>query len=301
VVFPWRQRLGAKEHETIVEGNKLAEGTSIRSAGGALALGSVLRQLAWPLLVTYALLLAAFLCPVVDSTRGPYFDLTSAFATISYWATQSGGTIGAPIIGGLMLVLLITRHGISGARRSLEVTLVVIVVAICAGGGAALNEHGVKAALKVPRPNIVYLAGADGAGPLGMSPEEFYGKGDKEARREPLRKVLEAEPAPVELGPAVREHWIEETGYSFPSGHSFSAMFFATFFLAIGVSYISTQRLWLFYLLLPWALAVCYSRPILRVHTPTDVAVGGLEGLVLGFVAFLFVRAGLTAWHERFS
>ena len=98
-----------------------------------------------------------------------------------------------------------------------------------------------------------------------------------------------------------RHSWIEETGYSFPSGHSFSAMFFATFFLAMGVSHISTKRLRLFYLLLPWALAVCYSRPILRVHTPTDITVGGLEGLVLGFLAFLFVRAGLTAWHERIS
>ncbi|MHC4403079.1 MAG: phosphatase PAP2 family protein [Planctomycetota bacterium] len=284
-----------------MEDNKLAEGTSIRVAGGALALGSVLRQLAWPMLVTYALLPATFLFPVVDSTREPYFDLTSAFATVSYWAAQSGGTIGAPIIGVLMLVLLITRHGISGARRTLEVALVVIVVAVCAGGGAALNEHGVKVAFEVPRPNIVYLAGADGAGPLGMSPEEFYGKGDKKARREPLRKVLEAEPPPVELAPAIREHWIEETGYSFPSGHSFSSMFFATFFLATGVSYISTRRIWLFYLLLPWALAVCYSRLILRVHTPTDITVGGLEGVVLGFVAFLLVRAGLTVRHERFS
>jgi len=257
--------------------------------------------LAWPVLVTYAFLPVTFLCPAVDSTSEPYFDLTSRFATVSYWAAESGSKFGAPIIGALMLVLLITRHGMSGARRALEVALVVIVAAICAGGGAALNEHGVKETLKVPRPNIVYLAGVDGTGPLGMSPEEFYGKGDKEARREPLKKVLEAEPPPVKLSAAIRDHWIEETGYSFPSGHSLSAMFFAAFFLAMGVSYISTRRLWLFYLLLPWALAVCYSRLILRVHTPTDVTVGGLEGLVLGFAAFLFVRAGLTAWHERVS
>ena len=64
-------------------------------------------------------------------------------------------------------------------------------------------------------------------------------------------------------------------------------------------SYISTRRLWLFYLLLPWALAVCYSRPILRVHAPTDILIGGLEGILLGFVAFLLVRVGVTALSPR--
>ena len=278
-----------------------AVGTSIRSADDALALGSVLKQLAWPLLMTYSLLPAAWLFPVVDSTREPYFDLTTGFATANYWVAQSGGKTGVPIIGVLMLVLLVTRHGISGARRTLEIALVLIIVTICAAGGAALNEHGVKPALKVPRPNIVYLAGANGTGPLGMSPQAFYDKNSKEARRERMRKTLKAESLPVELGPEVREHWIEETGYSLPSGHSFSSMFFATFFLATGISYISTQRLWLFYLLLPWALMVCYSRPILRVHTPTDIALGGLEGLVFGFIAFIFFRVSLMAWYGRFS
>ena len=113
------------------------------------------------------------------------------------------------------------------------------------------------------------------------------------------RRVLETEPPPVELAPAVRRHWIQETGYSFPSGHSFAAVLFATFFLAMGVSYTRAPRVWLFYLLLPWALAVCYSRLILWVHTPTDVTFGGLGGLVLGFVAFLVVRAGLTASGAR--
>lgn len=290
-----------KERETILQDNKRAEGTSIRSAGDGLALGNVLRQLAWPMLMTYALLPVAFLFPILDSTREPYCDLTSDVAAVFYLTTQSGGRIGAPIIGVLMLVLLITRPGISGARRTLEAALIVIVVAIFAGGGAALNENGVKEALKIPRPNIVYLAGTDGAGPLGMSPEEFYGKGDKKARSELLRKTLGTEPPPVKLRPAIQDHWIEETGYSFPSGHAFAAMFFATFFLAAGVSYVSTLRRWLFYLLLPWALAVCYSRLILRVHTPTDITVGGLEGLVLGFVAFLLFRTVLTAGYKGYN
>jgi phosphatidylglycerophosphatase B len=279
---------------------KVAQRTPVGSAGRALSLRSVLRQMAWPLLVTYAFLPATFLIPIIDSTREPYFDLTSGVATVLYWAAQSGSVVGAPIVGSWMLLLLITRNGISSSRRILELAIVVGVVAICAGGGSALNEHVVKVAFKVPRPNIVYLAGENGGGLLGMSTAQFYAGGDKEARTAILRKVLEAAPPPVPMSPAIREHWLKETGYSFPSGHAFAAFFFAAFFLAMSVSYIATRRRWLFYLLLPWAVAVAYSRPILRVHTPTDITVGGLEGLVLGLAAFFLVRAGLTSWSKRF-
>jgi phosphatidylglycerophosphatase B len=266
------------------------------SADSTPTLGRVVRRLAWPLLVTYAVLAGSLWCPLVDSTRAPYFDLTSNFAMVVYWITQSGGKFGMPFVGVTMLMLLITRHGISTERRVVECVVVVIVLAVCAGGGAMLNEHGLKTVLQVPRPNVVYLAGS---GRLEMSPEEFYAQGDKQARREPLREVLDAKPPPVKLAPEIRAHWIEETGYSFPSGHAFSALFFAVFFAALGVSYLATPRLWLVYLMFPWALAVCYSRPILRVHTPTDIAVGGLEGIVAGCAAYLIARCCLTAWQKR--
>jgi phosphatidylglycerophosphatase B len=107
--------------------------------------------------------------------------------------------------------------------------------------------------------------------------------------------VLEADPPAVRLHRLIRAHWIASSGYSFPSGHSISAMFFATFFLAMGLSWLSMPRLLLFYLLLPWAVGVCYSRTILQVHTPMDITVGGLEGLLLGVLAFVLVRACLRA------
>jgi membrane-associated phospholipid phosphatase len=67
-------------------------------------------------------------------------------------------------------------------------------------------------------------------------------------------------------------------------------MMFATFFLAMGLTYVSGRRLWFFYLLVIWAVAVCYSRPILRVHSPMDVCFGCAEGIVAGVFAFLLVR-----------
>jgi phosphatidylglycerophosphatase B len=258
------------------------------ASGGRLAL----RRLALPILLTSAFLPLAFLVPILDSTRAPYFDLSSWFALLTYGITETGGTAGAFIVGVLMLVILITRAGVSRSRRLLEAGVIACFVIILVGGGAAINEYVIKPMFENPRPNIVYLAGADGAGSLGMPVSEFYAL-DKEERRKHLRAVLEAEPPPVSLHRLIREHWIESIGYSFPSGHALSAMFFATFFLAMGLSWLSMPRLLFLYLLLPWAVWVCYSRLILRVHTPTDITAGGLAGLLLGVLAFVLVTAAI--------
>ncbi len=240
--------------------------------------------------LTWSMVPLTFLSPLIDSTRAPYVNLAGAFSDIAYWIALSGSKFGVPIIGVFMLIVLVSRDGISNSRRWKESGVIISVVALFAGGGAAINEHVIKETLKIPRPNIVWLAGDDGAGPLGMTPLQFYETGDKEARRVPLKKTLSQKPKPVLLSSMVEADWIEETGYSFPSGHAFSAMFFATFFLAMAVTYILSARIWWFYALLPWALAVCYSRPILRVHTPLDITVGGLQGLVLGIIAWAFAR-----------
>ena len=100
-----------------------------------------------------------------------------------------------------------------------------------------------------------------------------------------LTDVLRQEPPPVELSSLIENHWIEETGYSFPSGHSFSAMFLATFFVMTWASAITRKKYWIVYALLPWAVAVCYSRPILRVHTPMDITIGSLQGVLVGIAA----------------
>ena len=168
--------------------------------------------------------------------------------------------------------------------------IVILIATIFAGGGAALNEHGLKAQLKIPRPNLTWLSGENGSGPLGMTANDFYQTGDKQARSGLLQTVLSHVPVPVPLSAPVEAHWVEETGYSLPSGHSFAAMFFATFFLLLAVTHIRTKSICLFYALLPWALALCYSRPILRVHTPADVAIGAVQGLVIGLIAWTVAR-----------
>ena len=207
---------------------------------------------------------------------------------VAYWIAESGGASGIPLIGALMTALVVGRGGVSNGRRVTEMLLIVFVVTVLLGGGAALDEHVVKPVFAVSRPNILELSQSPADAPiLGLSPAEFYALPDKTKRSEHLTKVLTEV---VKLDKSVRGHWIAETGYSFPSGHSFSSMMFATFFLAMGLSYFSGRRLWVFYLLVVWAVAVCFSRPILRVHSPTDICIGALKGILVGTLAFLLVR-----------
>jgi phosphatidylglycerophosphatase B len=243
-----------------------------------------------PAVATWLLVPLTFLLPFVNSTRSPYFDLTGTFAQFAYWLSRSGGRVGAPIVAAAMLALLITGGGVRLTRKWKEVITVVLVAVVCGGGGVAKTVYFIKPQFEMPRPNIIWLAGGNGTGPLGMTPEEFYESGPKQARGELLARVLRSAPRPVALSSSIEAHWIAETGYSFPSGHAFSAMFIATFFLMTGATYLATKRLWMFYALSPWAAAVCYSRSILRVHTPVDITVGGFLGLVVGILAWVIAR-----------
>ena len=251
----------------------------------------VIRRALFPLMISCLFITMSFLIPLIDSTKAPYFDLTGIVSQLAYFLAFTGGKFGAPIVALVMLIILLSRDGIDSRRKLTETVIIVSTSLVLAGGGAAINEHLIKAEFKIPRPNIVWLAGQDAAGPLGLTAQQFYELGDKQTRREHLHEVLNKQPSPVLMSESVKQHWVEETGYSFPSGHAFSAMFFASFFLFLAVSSISGKRLWWFYLLAPWALMVCYSRTILRVHTPADITVGGLQGLLLGVLAWLIARS----------
>ena len=105
---------------------------------------------------------------------------------------------------------------------------------------------------------------------------------------------LEAYPE-LHISKEVCGHWASTTqGFSFPSGHAYSAMFLATFFWGLALSVLAGWRLAFFqYLVMPWTVLMAYSRVILRVHSPLDITVGGLLGVIMGLAALLLVRMAL--------
>ena len=63
-----------------------------------------------------------------------------------------------------------------------------------------------------------------------------------------------------------------------------------TLLLALALSFLARRRILMVYLLVPWSILVCYSRPILRVHSAIDITVGAVVGIVLGGIAFILIR-----------
>ena len=248
-------------------------------------------QLLAIMLPALALVLISYLPPFNPFTT-PHLDLTGSLAQAVYWVSWTGGwgggLSGILLVGLLTTLLLSSRAGISWQTRLIESTVFLTAGFGSLAGLHYLNEHLLKANFAVPRPNIQKLA-EDKV--LGTTAQEFYKVPGKKERSDYLHKVLTPEIGQeLGLSERIRTHWIHETGYSFPSGHAFASMLFATFFLGLGLSCCTGPRLWICYLLAPWGSAVCISRPILRVHSPIDVLCGGLEGILAGTVVFLLVR-----------
>ena len=251
-------------------------------------LATVLRLLFAALIPAIAVLLFTFAVPPLA--------LDGALARIAFVVAEAGDTLGCTILAALLIAVIAGRPGIGGDRRLREAVAIGVAATLFLGGGAVVNEHGIKPWFGVARPSIVEL---ETMGALKMGSLDFYALGGKAERSAYLeQRFSDADYAGPLLDANVRSHWAHMTGYSFPSGHSFASMLLATFFLATGLTFLPLRRAWPFFLLVPWAVAVGYSRVLLRVHSPLDVNAGALQGIAVGLVAFLLVRALLVVGPE---
>lgn len=219
----------------------------------------------------------------------PRIPLDDAAAGVALLLSNTADVRGILLLSLGFGVLLLHRSHLPARRFGRELGVHALLLVLFLGGGALFNERVTKPWLDSPRPNIVFLA-EDGA--LGMSAETFYADLDKAERSAHLDAVL-TDPGfdAIALRPDVAEHWVHQTGYSLPSGHSFSAFFFATYALAMGIAFLSGRRRWPFYALPVWAALACASRVLLFVHRPEDVLLGALEGWLLALPAVAIALA----------
>ena len=247
----------------------------------------VLTRTARWILPAYALLLLPLFVDRLDPATEPWIDLTSTIALIAWAFAESGQTLGIVTIATALLAILATQPGPSRRSRLVTVTVMIAVSVLVLYGGKLLNDHVVKPAIGVARPDIVQMAEVD---VLGMDVDGFY-ELSKEARSGHLNSIKsDTGFGEIVMRPEVRDHWVKETAFSRPSGHALASMTFATFYLSMALSSLSGWRRWPFYLLVPWAVCVSLSRPILRVHWPADILIGGLAGIVVGAAGYLLTQ-----------
>ncbi len=232
----------------------------------------LLRTFIWMALATLTLLGAYALPPL---------PLDGPAALIFYWLTEMAGKYGITVILFLLSLVVITRPHISRRQRIREGIVLFVAVSFTNGAMAYFNEHILKPALAIPRPDVLELILE---GRIDLTAEAFYQIGEKVERSLYLAERLP--PGTPGMHDEIRRHWIRETGYSFPSGHALSAMTTATFFLAWAFAVLQGWRKRLMQALVPWAILAAYSRPILRVHSATDILVGASQGVVTGLLGY---------------
>lgn len=162
------------------------------------------------------------------------------------------------------------------------------VISLCLffGALAYLNEHYTKPILKLQRPSHVYIL--DKTGHLG-SIDSLYNL-SKEQRRGFFSSLIKNNSAVFgQVDENIREHWIKEAGFSFPSGHSFNAFLFAMV-ISYAIIYNRSRPALrkLFFVPFIWAFMVALSRVAVGAHSALDVSVGAAAGIGIGWL-FLYI------------
>ncbi|MBR8537733.1 phosphatase PAP2 family protein [Carboxylicivirga sediminis] len=246
------------------------------------------------------LLLISFICLLILSST---FFLPYGFSVIhegwlaTFWLliSNTGGTIGVPLIT-ILFCILISMHYKGWKSKLLVITGALVVFSLVLGVFARVNEYFIKEQLKVERPNIIFLHES-----MGFDSEAFYNIESKDERRAFIEDFFNGQLSQVimfddePLHPKVITHWLHETGYSFPSGHSVNAFLMATLMAYIILFIYSDFRRRLFFILpFAWATLVALSRVLLGVHTALDISLGAAIGCL---VAFLIISTRLIDRH----
>ena len=205
----------------------------------------------------------------------------SVWCSIAYALTSSGGPTG------FFVALLITSLGYAISAQTFKEKVWVflksaIVLIAFFGLFAFINERYTKPILKSQRPSHIFMLDKTG---LSNTIDSLY-QLDKKTRQDFFSELIKNHPLEFKtIDPSVQAHWIEESGFSFPSGHTFNAFLFSMILAYAILFNRSFPRLQKFYVLpFIWALLVGVSRVAMGAHTATDVTAGAVLGISLGYL-----------------
>lgn len=233
-------------------------------------------------LASIALLgLTVFLLPVA------FIAINGNLVNFAYLLTESAGKFGT------MAIIVFTSYCYtirikSKSKKLFTFVKSMVAVSVFIGLLAFVNEYLTKPIIKEVRPSHTYILHqinqqsiVDSLYHLTKSERKVF---FENALHNNGNKFLN-------INPKVLNHWIEEAGYSFPSGHSFNAYLLATI-MAFSL-YHATNKKWNKYFWIPlfWACLVAVSRVALGVHTAVDVTIGALAGFT---IAAIFIKIDTT-------
>ncbi|BFU59337.1 phosphatidylglycerophosphatase B [Rodentibacter sp. JRC1] len=165
-------------------------------------------------------------------------------------------------------------------RKQWFLGVMVMAFAVVATQGV---KTGLKAVFKEPRPFTVYLAEQ-----THTNAENFY-KNDRSQRALIARDFYSKQ---ADTPTWLVKHYENETGYSFPSGHT---IFAATWLmLAVGFTQLLGNRTWKAKLLVGamalWSVLMLVSRVRLGMHYPIDLLISTLSAWIICMIIFGFLQ-----------
>jgi phosphatidylglycerophosphatase B len=227
------------------------------------------------------LLAGVYAFPIAFTACSP----NSQWCNIAFLLTSSGGT------AGFFGLVLITGFCYTLRETTLKNKIRVFIVSISSlviffGALAFINEKLTKPILRSQRPSHVFMLNQTGH---STTIDSLYQLSKKE-REGYFAELIKNNPLSFnQIDTHIQEHWVEEAGFSFPSGHTFNAFLFAMI-IAYAIYHNTTwphlQKL--FFVPFIWALAVGISRVAMGAHTAFDVSVGSALGIMIGAL-FLYI------------
>ncbi|WP_233053803.1 phosphatase PAP2 family protein [Motilimonas cestriensis] len=217
----------------------------------------------------------------------PWLDLTSGFAGATYLLTSTGT---APYAVITVVIFLAVSYFCIPKPDWLRMTAAVVLSLL---SSFTLN-HQLKSYFAEARPNITFLASQMG------SPVDLYSFYNQHAsQRSALvaqaleqyqhpdnRSQLTTQP-PLQISPTIQQHWINEVGYAFPSGHT---IFATTLVLTASYYLLLSGALGLNIILLCWGAAMGLSRMLLGMHWSQDVLASTCLAAVISVVSISVIE-----------
>lgn len=252
----------------------------------------MLKNVIYVALFFYAILLSIiWFTPVAFAA----IDINDFKSALAYAITNSGGSFYVVIITGVTALVFAFRGNLNYhivVKFAKQFSILFFMLAFF----ALLNEFVIKAIAKFTRPSHAYVFEH---ATHRLSIDKLYELAVPE-RQIVLKNMIDSSPfLNREVDPKVLQHWIDEAGYSFPSGHSFNAFLLAT---VLSFSIKRSRKIPLrkyYFVPFIWAAAIGISRVALGAHAPIDVTFGAAMGIFFGGLLLYFETSRNIILHRH--